>query len=287
MFAHLLRETFWYLRNEFATTLTSFLGLFLSQVVFGLYLLILTNVWAVQESLRSEMTMEVFLQPDLTESEIEKVDRRIGKIRGIEEVAFHTKEQALLSLKEQLGEQVVTGLGENPLPAGYSLRVEKALRTREGFQTIFDQLLLIPGVEEVIYGRVLLERLDKVKNLILYAGLVFGTMIFLAVVMVVFSSSRLLVASRSATIEVMKLLGATRFYLRAPYLLLGFFSGLVASGLALVLLYGIAAEIAEKYLVVSFLPTPLLWAYLFWGALLALLGALWASGRYVTAKVEF
>lgn len=287
MISHILREIFWYLRNEFATTLTSFLGLFLSQLVFGLYLLILVNVWALEEDLRSEMTIEVFLKPDLTQSEMDEADRRIRNLRGVESVDFHTKEEALLSLREQLGEEVIRGLDENPLPAGYSLEVERELRNREGFAIVYGQLMSIPGIDEVIYGRSLLERLDRLKRLILYAGLVFGLITFLAVMMVVFGSSRLLVASRAATIEVMKLLGASRFYLRAPYLLMGLLSGLVASGLSLLLLYGVSRHLAERYIVVDFLPLPLLCSYLLWGAMIAFLAALWASGRYVTRRVRF
>jgi cell division transport system permease protein len=287
MISHILREILWYLRNEFTTTLTSFLGLFLSQLVFGLYLLILVNVWALEEDLRSEMTIEVFLKPDLTQSEMEEADRRIRNLRGVESVDFHTKEEALLSLREQLGEEVIRGLDENPLPVGYSLAVERELRNREGFAIVYGQLMSIPGIDEVIYGRSLLERLDKLKKLILYAGLVFGLITFLAVMMVVFGSSRLLVASRAATIEVMKLLGATRFYLRAPYLLMGLLSGLVASGLSLLLLYGVCRYLAERYIAVDFLSLPLLGSYLLWGATIAFLAALWASGRYVTPRVRF
>jgi len=131
MIAHLFRETIWYLRNEFATTLTSFLGLFLSQLVFGLYLLILLNVWALEENLRSEMTIEVFLEVELSQSEMEQVDRKIRNLRGVESASFHTKEEALLSLTKQLGQAAIEGLGENPLPAGYSLEVEERFRNRE------------------------------------------------------------------------------------------------------------------------------------------------------------
>jgi len=287
MIAHLFRETIWYLRNEFATTLTSFLGLFLSQLVFGLYLLILLNVWALEENLRSEMTIEVFLEVELSQSEMEEVDRRIRNLPGIESVTFHTKEEALLSLKEQLGEAAIEGLGENPLPAGYSLEVEERFRDRDGFEAIFNHLTSIAGIDEVIYGRSLLERLDKVKDLILYAGIIFGVMTFLAVIMVVFSSSRLLVASRIAVIEVMKLLGATRFCLQAPYLFLGFFSGLFASGFSLLLLHLLFTHVARRYITMDFLPAPLLWSYLLWGALIGFVGALLSSSRYVTHKVEF
>jgi cell division transport system permease protein len=287
MFSHLFRETIWYLRNEFATTLTSFLGLFLSQLVFGLYLLILLNVWALEENLRSEMTIEVFLEVELGQSEMEEVDRKIRNLPGIENVTFHTKEEALLSLKKQLGEAAIGGLGDNPLPAGYSLEVEERFRDREGFEVIFNHLTSIAGIDEVIYGRSLLERLDKVKDLILYAGIIFGVMTFLAVIMVVFSSSRLLVASRITVIEVMKLLGATRFYLQAPYLFLGFLSGLFASGFSLLLLHLLFTHVARRYITMNFLPVPLLWSYLLWGVLIGFVGALLSSSRYVTHKVEF
>lgn len=287
MFSHLFRESIWYLRNEFATTLTSFLALFLSQLVFGLYLLILLNVWGLEENLRSDMTMEVFLEPGLSQSKMEEVDRKIRNIRGVEGVTFHTKEEALLSLKEQLGEAAIEGLGENPLPAGYSLGVEERFRDREGFEAIFNQLTSIAGIDEVIYGRSLLERLDKVKDLILYAGIIVGVMTFLAVIMVVFSSSRLLVASRITVIEVMKLLGATRFYLQAPYLFGGFVSGLFASGLSLLSFHLFFTHLARRYVTINFLPVPLLWSYLLWGALIGFLGALLSSSKYVTYKVEF
>jgi len=267
MIAHLFRETIWFLRNEFATTLTSFLGLFLSQLVFGLYLLILINIWAAEANLRSEMTIELFLKTELTEAEIEAVDIQIRNLGGIESATFHTKEEALVSLKEQLGEAAIEGLGENPLPAGYSLEVEERFRNREGFESIYSQLTAIAGIDEVIYGRSLLERLDRMKDLILYGGIIFGVMTFLAVIMVVFSSSRLLVA--------------------APYLFGGFVSGLFASGLSLLLLYLFCTHLAWRYIGISFLPTPLLWSYLLWGAVIGFLGALLSSSRYVTHKVEF
>lgn len=287
MIAHLFRETMWFLRNEFAATLTSFLGLFLSQLVFGLYLLILINIWAAEANLRSEMTIELFLTAELTEAEIEAVDAQIRNLSGVESATFHTKEEALFSLKEQLGEAAIEGLGENPLPAGYSLEVEERFRDREGFEAIYNQLTSIAGIDEVIYGRSLLERLDRVKDLILYGGIIFGVMTFLAVIMVVSSSSRLLVASRMTVIEVMKVLGAARSYLQAPYLFGGFFSGLFASGLSLLLLYLFCTHLAWRYIGISFLPTALLWSYVLWGAVIGFLGALLSSSRYVTPKIKF
>ena len=86
---------------------------------------------------------------------------------------------------------------------------------------------------------------------------------------------------------VVNVFGWTRFYLHFPLLFLGFFSGLFASGFSLLLLHLLFTHVARGYITMDFLPAPLLWSYLLWGALIGFLGALLSSSRYVTHKVEF
>src|SRR5690606_12030625 len=141
-------------------------------LVLGLSLLTIININSLAEHIESSIEIKAFLEEDLASSQVEKIGSRIEQVKGIKEIDFETKEMALSKWKKQLGdnENLLEGLeGENnPFPSSYIVKVEDPAN----IGNIAEEIAVFQGVEEVQYGKDVVDRLLASTNLIRVVGTV-------------------------------------------------------------------------------------------------------------------
>jgi cell division transport system permease protein len=203
-------------------------------------LTLLENVRPMSEQLAVEPEISIFLGLDVPRSQAQALAPALKRIlqdsKKNAKIVFIPREQALDDLKSKSGlSDVLTTLGQNPLPDGYVLKLE-------GFNNAADaarvdamaaQLRALPGVETVQVDSAWVKRLAALLSLLRLAlGLLAGTL-GLVVIAVVFNTIRLQMVTQLDEIEVAKLLGATDAFIHRPFYYTGALLGLCAGGLAL------------------------------------------------------
>jgi cell division transport system permease protein len=211
-----------------------------SFVIVGIFLIITGNLGALVAEWKEQFQVTVFLEDGITGEQLALLRKRIQSERAVKGMTYISKAEALQQFKRELQgkESLLEGLGENPIPASLQLRVHEPYQTPEALKQLTASLSRVEGVEDVMYGQEWVDRLSAVIRLLRLLGLGVGLALGLASLLIVSNTIRLAVYARAEEIEVMRLVGASRLHVRAPFLLEGMIQGTLSAGLALLLLYG-------------------------------------------------
>ncbi len=211
--------------------------------VLGAFALVLMNLEHAAESLRTRIEIRAFLEDGLSPEGIEALKAQVKATDGVSSVAFVGKDEGLRRLRSQLGERasLVDIIGENPLPDAFDVKVADPDSTGE----VASRISRIPGVLAVNYGQGFTEKLIATVRLLGLAAAALAVLLVTAVVFIVGNTVRLTLIARGREIEVMKLVGATDWFIRWPFLVEGMVVGLVGaaiSGVLLLISYGACAR---------------------------------------------
>lgn len=220
---------------SFATLLTIAVSLF----IVGLFALLVLNANHVLRDLQESVEIAVFLEVETPRDETEALGEAIAAIPGVADLDLVTKEEGLEMLSRQFGSghDLLASLGgENPLPDFYRVRVEGP----EYLEYAAQAILGMPYVEKTDYGKAVMERVFQLVRYIRWIGFVtIGVLCFLAMFLI-FITIKLTVFSRQKEIKVMKYVGSSDSFIRAPFVIKGTILGVVGAlcaDLALLLSY--------------------------------------------------
>ncbi len=220
------------------TTLTVSLTLFLLSAL----ILLRSNVEHFFGAPGKNIPMRIYITDGIAKEDIQKFHKELEALAGISSVLMTSKEEALREFEEQLGEQkaVLEGLKErNPLPMSFTLIVRSGQDATQVYEDIFAKYSGHEAVDYIEYRQGLILKLRRVLLVVQrFGALAIGLMILLAAGIIT-GAIRLAVYARRAEIAIMQLVGATESYVRMPFLIEGFFQGLIGSSVALLCLYGL------------------------------------------------
>jgi len=211
-----------------------------SFVIVGIFLIITRNLGAMVSEWKEQFQVTVFLEDRITPEQLNLLKKRIQSERAVKSMTYTSKEEALQSFKRELRgqESLLEGLGENPIPASLQLRIHEAYQTPEELRQFSASLGRLEGVEDVQYGQEWVDRLSAALRMLRLLGLSVGLALGLASLLIVSNTIRLAVYARAEEIEIMRLVGATKLHIRAPFLLEGMIQGGLGAAGALLLLFG-------------------------------------------------
>lgn len=211
-----------------------------SFLIVGIFLIISRNLGAVVAEWKEQFQVTVFLEDGITPEQLTLVKKRIESERAVRAMSYTSKEEALQNFKRELKgkESLLEGLGENPIPASLQLRIHEAYQTPEGLKQFTASLARLEGVEDVLYGQEWVDRIMDAIRMLRLLGLSVGLALGLASLLIVSNTIRLAVYARAEEIEIMRLVGATKLHIRAPFLLEGMIQGGLGAAIALSLLFG-------------------------------------------------
>ena len=235
---------------SFASISTVAVSLF----VLGMFLIIVLNMNRMASMLESQVQINVYLDDKLKGSEIDDLEDDLKKMQGIESVQYVSREDAIVRLRERLGDQkyLLDALGDkNPLPNAFEVTVKQPTMV----ETAAKAIEKFGGVESVKYGQDVVEHLFDMTRLVRIFGFTLMLLLAGATLFIISNTIRLTVFARRKEIAIMKYVGATAWFIRWPFLLegvvLGFFGGVLAS-IALRSIYGLIT--AKVYSTLAFLP---------------------------------
>jgi cell division transport system permease protein len=218
---------------------------------FGLFFVNASRLMALwQQGVR----VMVYLQPQAAEDAVKDLRDRLEKLPAVGKAVFISREEGLARLGEQLQHQrsLIANLKTNPLPHAFEVQLRPEIRDWTAVARLADAIQKLPKVDEVEYGHGWLERLAGILRLFRLTGLGMCGLFFLATVLIVANTTRLVLYGRQEEIEIMRLVGASEGFIRRPLYLEGMLQGLMggAAGLAGLLvghLY-LSAQIAPGFL---------------------------------------
>ncbi|MCX6133305.1 MAG: permease-like cell division protein FtsX [Ignavibacteriales bacterium] len=251
--SYIFREGFSGFRRAKLSTFAAIMTICASLLLLGSFAILVLNANTVVESLREKVEMEAFLADYISPVETSIVRDSIALIPGVREVRYVSKEDAAKIFKEEFGEDVHKVLDFNPLPASVKIFLKDGYRTAKGAEEVYEAAKKIRGVEDVIYRKSLMEMLDRRATTFLWIVFGMGLFITISSVFLVANTIRLAIYAKRKIIQTMKLIGATKSFVRGPFILEGLVQGFVGGALAAAILFlvfeyfarWISAELAD------------------------------------------
>jgi cell division transport system permease protein len=222
--------------TSFAATMTVLIGMFL------LGLLIALGSWVVSwsEHVKDQLEVKVFFVEGVTPKQVNAVGSFLRTDERIKDYQFVSRAEALERMRKKYPE-LTENLPTNPLPASYEITPRRAEEVKELSAAL--RAREFAGVERVKDGQQTSKRILQVARVIEVVFLVAVIVLLSASVLLIANTIRLSIFSRRREIEVMKLVGATNWFVRGPFMVEGLLCGLVGA-LAAVILLLVGKEVA-------------------------------------------
>lgn len=278
------RQALLSMRGNLTATLATLTTMTLTLLTLGAALLLTLNVNRTLAQLESQVEVAAFLKPG---TDAGALLTRARAFPGVEEARLVTSEQALDEMtRDYPYVREAANLAGNPFPDTLRLRVGRV----EDSPTVAAAVSTLAGVQDVEYGAGYVDQTVRTLTAIRAAAYALVGLLLLGTLFNILNAVRVAMYSRRQEISVMRLLGATRGFIRMPHVIEGVLLGLLASSLALALLAPTYLALAAR--VHQFAPVfpvvrdpatllPILGGVGLLGVLMGLIGSLFASRRYL------
>ena len=219
-----------------------------SMLVFGSFMLLSVNLNSWIKEWGESLSMSVYLEETVDEETKKNIETELLKIQGAEIKGFISKEQALSNLKESLGGQagLLNGLKNNPLPSSFEIVFKDLEDFRADPANIKKTLEGMDGVDEVQYSEQWVEQFEGVMYIFKVAGFILGGLLCVAVLFITTNTIKLTIYSRRDEIEIYKLVGATDWFVKIPFLIEGTIQGIISGLMAFLILFVTYAIFSAK-----------------------------------------
>lgn len=229
---YLVREGFSGFRRAKLSMSAAIFTITVALLLLSSFAIIFLNARSIVDALRTRVEMEAFLLEQIDEESRSALQASLEAIDGVESVRFVSKDEAAEIFKQEFGEDIRRVLTFNPLPASFRIMLAPAFRTAAGAESVAEQVASVVGVEEVKYRKDLLAMLDERVTTFLGIGVGVGVFILIASMFLVANTIRLAIYAKRKIIQTMKLIGATRAFIRFPFILEGLIQGLLGGLIA-------------------------------------------------------
>lgn len=222
----------------------------------GSFMILNYNMNFLSEDIKSQIEIVAFVGEDVESSQLDQLEKRISSMPQAEEVDLVSREDALVRLKEQLGEQghLLEGYEDvesNPLRDSFEIRS----RESEEVSALAQEIDSLPGIVKVDYGSEVVDKLFTVTRVINWVGLGFMFALGASAMFLIANTIKLAVYSRRQEIMIMKSVGATDWFIRWPFIIEGLVLGVIGSLVPLAGLYASYQYVVDwVYSNIPFLP---------------------------------
>lgn len=220
---------------------------------------VLINAHELSDYFRESLSFSLYLDDEAKEADIRMLQKDLDAKNYVKSTEYVSKEEAAAKMKEDLGEDFINFLGDNPLPPTIDVYLFADFTSPDSVSKIEKYVLEYPFVKEIYYRESLLFLINEnVKKISLFL-LVISTFLFLIALTIINNTIRLSIYSRRFLIRTMQLVGATKGFIRRPFIIQSALQGLIAALLAMCLLMGLLYMIEKEFfLMFTFESTKLL-----------------------------
>jgi len=234
-------------RRIWGSYITSIISISLVLLLLGMVGLLLINGRNIRKQVMESIGFNVILKENVKEADIYQLQKILDSKEFILSTEYITKEEAALETEQMLGEDFIRFLGYNPLPPSIRVRLHQPWANPDSVMIIEQDLLKYNSIEEVYYKKSLLYAVNENIRQITLIILGFSALLALISVTLINNTIRLTIYSKRFVINTMQLVGATRRFIRIPFLFRSAASGFIGSLVALSLLFGLIYLLQDEF----------------------------------------
>ena len=258
-----LREALRALRRNAAPSLAAFATILITTLVLGVFIPVVRAATAKTNEVRNKIELEVFIHDDATTAEVDELGQKIRAIPHVEQIEFISKAKALSILRKRLGKKssIVNDLPGNPLPRSYRIKLDdpgNVNLVKAGLQPPDARgkpHLISPAIEDIKDREDDTNKILSATSTIKLLLAALAALLVAASILLVANTIRLSIFARRREVEVMKLVGATNWFIRWPFviegLIVGFLGGLTAVGLLWIAKKTVVDPLSDRFALIA------------------------------------
>ncbi|ANU10313.1 hypothetical protein A1A1_08874 [Planococcus antarcticus DSM 14505] len=219
------KESFKSLGRNSWMTFASVSAVTVTLLLVGVFVLIMMNLNKVADDLENDVEMKVFISLDATEETVQSLESQISEIPGVESTDFSTKEEELTDLVLDFGDELSLFEQNNPLFDVFYVKAVDPQQTEK----VATGIAALENIERVEYGKDKIQKLFDFLNAGRNVGLILILALLFTAMFLISNTIRITIVARRREIEIMKLVGATNWFVRIPFILEGMWLGILGS----------------------------------------------------------
>ena len=256
----------WRNKGMYFTTIAAMTAMML---ILGLFFVAFVNVNLFTQTIEEDYNVvQVYMVDKNDDKDNKLVQTKLEALPGVSQVEYITKDEAMKTLKERWGDNayLLDNLKDNPLPNSFMVYVED----KDAAASVATNAPQIKGVDDIVYYQDTIEKLAKVTHFIEVGSMICMVFLIVVSIVIVANTIKLTVFNKAKEIGIMKYLGATNRFVRAPFVFSGMFIGIFAAAISTGLIYVIYTKLIDvigadiaRILSVSMVPAlDLIWVIL-------------------------
>jgi cell division transport system permease protein len=226
-------ETIQNLRRNILMTVAAISTVAISLLLLGGVQILGMTVNKMTDDWEAKVEVSAFFLKNAQQNEIESLGAELAEMKEVQDLTFVSQEQAYEEFKRDWPD-LVGPLPKDALPASYRIKLYDASDAEE----VAARIVGAPGVDEVDFGGTVIKKLLQVNSLLRTITLVMSIILMIAAAALIANTIRLAIYARRDEIGIMKLVGATNWFIRIPFMLEGLFAALVGAVVSIGIVLG-------------------------------------------------
>ncbi len=227
--------------------LSTVISISLVLLLVGVAGLLVANARSVSDYFKENMQVSVLMKQEVGDDEAMEYVAELGAMPFIKSVAFVSREQGAKEMTDLLGEDFLNVFETAPIPVSADVTLKADYVSSDSLEVVKKAVMKSPLVDEVVYQQSLVDKLNtNLRKISVVLGVFIVLLLFISFVLIN-NTVRLSVFSRRFTIHTMKLVGATKSFIRTPFLIQALFQGLFSALLATLMLVGILFFVRSEF----------------------------------------
>lgn len=227
--------------------LSSVISISLVLLLVGIASMLLVNAKSVSDYFKENMQVSVMMKQNVDESDALKYKEDLDQLDFIRSSVFVSREQGRREMEEMLGEDFLNVFETAPIPVSIDVTLDAEYVSADSIEVVKTAIMESPMVEEVVYQKSLIDTLNANLSRISMVLSVFIALLMFISFVLINNTVRLNVFARRFTIHTMKLVGATRSFIRAPFLVQSLFQGVFAAFVAIMAIVGMLFFVRNEF----------------------------------------
>ena len=266
--------------SYFSVVLSVFLVLFL----LGLLGLFIINSKRLSDNFKEDIVMTVFFKSEANDTIFKAFETEMKSGKYAKDFNFVSKEKAAKEHEKTLGENFTEFLGANPLYNSYDIHLKADYVTNVGFSRMESEIRKNPMVADVVYDKQLITLVnDNVKKISMWVLIISGIFAFISILLIN-SSLRLSIYANRFIIKTMQMVGATKAFIRKPFVTRSIILGVIGSVLAILALIGVLVYVSTNYPALDIFKDQLLTVLVLLGVLVLGVLITWIGTHFATQR---
>jgi cell division transport system permease protein len=256
----------------------------------GILGLILVHAKNLSNYVKENIVLNVIVDEGAKEADVLQFQKELNANPAVKQTQYVNKELAARNLTQDLGEDFVNFLGYNPLLSTVDIYLKADYANNKSIEALKTSISKNPAVKEVIYQSSLIDMVNQNINTIGIIILAFGAILLVISIALINNTIRLAIYSQRFLIKSMQLVGATKNFIRKPFILVAILHGLIASIIAVIILLGLLyyaqQEIPEIVILRNYTEFGIVFLFLVGiGIFITALSTTFAVSRYLRLKI--